>query len=147
MNSSVQPSVPDGGPDPVPVGSVDPAAKPVRRSFTAEYRARIVAEYEAAPHGEKSAVLRREGLYQSQIREWTAARDAVARGLTPKRNSHHGRGKLGGSSEADRLRAENARLTRELAKSQAVVEIMGKLQGLLESISESTDTPTSPTKR
>jgi hypothetical protein len=28
------------------------------------------------------------------------------------------------------LRAENARLTRELAKSQAVVEIMGKLQGL-----------------
>ena len=52
---------------------MDPAAKPVRRSFTAEYRARVVAEYEAAPHGEKSAVLRREGLYQSQIREWTAA--------------------------------------------------------------------------
>ncbi len=147
MSSSVQPSVPDGGPDPAPVGSVDPAAKPVRRSFTAEYRARIVAEYEAAPHGEKSAVLRREGSYQSQIREWTVARDAVASGLTPKRNSHHGRGKSSGSSEADRLRAENARLTRELAKSQAVVEIMGKLQGLLESISESTDTPTSPTQR
>jgi hypothetical protein len=86
-------------------------------------------------------------LYQSQIREWTAARDAVARGLTPKRNSHHGPRQSSGSSESDRLRAENARLTRELAKSQAVVEIMGKLQGLLESISESTDTPTSPTKR
>jgi len=26
------------------------------RTFTAEYKARIVAEYEAAPHGEKSAV-------------------------------------------------------------------------------------------
>ena len=147
MSSSVQPSVPDGGPDPATAGPVDPAAKPVRRSFTAEYRAQVIAEYEAAPRGEKSAVLRREGLYQSQIREWTAARDAVARGLTPKRNSHHGSGKSGGLSEADRLRAENARLTRELAKSQAVVEIMGKLQGLLESISESTDTPTSPTKR
>jgi len=24
-----------------------------RRSFTAEYRARVVAEYEAAPHGQK----------------------------------------------------------------------------------------------
>ena len=96
---------------------------------------------------EKSAVLRREGLYQSQIREWTAARDALARGLTPRRNSHHGRGKSGGSSEADRLRAENARLSRELAKSQAVVEIMGKLQGLLETISESTDTPPPPTTR
>ena len=130
MNSSVQPSEPDEVPDSVPEGAVDPSAKPVRRSFTAEYRARVVAEYEAAPRGEKSAVLRREGLYQSQIREWTAARDAVARGLPPKRNSHHGPRKLGGSSESDRLRAENARLTRELAKSQAVVEIMGKLQGL-----------------
>ena len=141
MSSSVQPLEPVGGPDPGS-GSVDPAAKPVRRSFTAEYRARVVAEYAAAPHGEKSAVLRREGLYQSQIREWTDARDAITRGLAPKRNSHH-RSASTGSSEA-RLRAENERLTRELAKSQAVVEIMGKLQGLLEAISESTDTP--PTK-
>ena len=43
----------------------DPAARPVRRTFTAEYRAHLVAEYEAAPHGQKSAVLRREGLYHS----------------------------------------------------------------------------------
>ncbi len=56
---------------------VDPAPRPVRRSFTAAYRAQVVAEYEAAPHGSKAAVLRREGLYQSQIREWTRARDAV----------------------------------------------------------------------
>src|SRR5664279_1168197 len=70
MSSSVQPVGSAGGPGDDP-GSVDPAAKPVRRSFTAEYRARVVAEYTAAPHGEKSAVLRREGLYQSQIREWT----------------------------------------------------------------------------
>jgi len=45
------------------------------------------------------------------------------------------------------LRAENQRLARELAKSQAVVEIMGKLQGLLETISESTGTPAMPTRR
>jgi len=42
----------------------DPAPRPTRRSFTATYKARIVAEYEGAPHGEKSAVLRREGLYR-----------------------------------------------------------------------------------
>ena len=36
---------------------VDPAPRPVRRSFTAEYRARVVAEYEAAPRGEKGGVL------------------------------------------------------------------------------------------
>ena len=153
MSSSVQPLGSAGSPGQDP-GSVDPAAKPVRRTFTAEYRARVVAEYAAAPHGEKSAVLRREGLYQSQIREWTDARDAIARGLPPRRSSHHRSGKSAGSGpsaaarkETDRLRTENARLTGELAKSQAVVEIMGKLQGLLEAISGSTDTPAPPTKR
>jgi len=124
---------------------VNPAPNPIRRSFTAEYRARVVAEYEAAPHGEKAAVLRREGLYQSQVREWRAERDAKAAGLVPKRHSH--RTSKASGSEADRLRAENARLLKELAKSQAVVEIMGKLQGLLESISESTGTPPPPTTR
>jgi len=34
-----------------------------------------------------------------------------------------------------------------LAKSAAVVEIMGKLQGLLESVSESTDTAASSVRR
>ena len=65
---------------------VDPAPKPIRRSFTTEYRHRVVAEYEAAPHGEKSAVLRREGLYQSQVREWRAERDATAAGLAASEN-------------------------------------------------------------
>ena len=48
----------------------------------------MVAEYEAAPHGEKAAVLRREGLYQSQVREWRAERDARAAGVVPQRHSH-----------------------------------------------------------
>jgi transposase len=125
--------------------AVNPAPNPTRRSFTAEYRARVVAEYEAAPHGEKAAVLRREGLYQSQVREWRAERDAKAAGLVPKRHSH--RTSKTSGSETDRLRAENARLAKDLAKSQAVVEIMGKLQGLLESISEPADTPPPPTTR
>ena len=126
-------------------GVPDPAARPVRRSFTAEYRARVVAEYEAAPRGSKAAVLRREGLYQSQIREWTIARDALTRGASTPRRPH--RATAGGTDDPGRLRAENERLTRELAKSQAVVEIMGKLQGLLETISESTGTtPPSSTR-
>jgi transposase len=130
-------------------GLVDPGARPVRRSFTAEYRARVVAEYEAAPHGHKAAVLRREGLYQSQIRKWTTARDAVTRGATEPRSPrrlHRAKSPVG-VDDPGRLRAENQRLARELAKSQAVVEIMGKLQGLLETISESTDTAASSTTR
>ena len=34
------------------VGAANPAPRPGRRSFTAAYKAKIVAEYERAPHGE-----------------------------------------------------------------------------------------------
>jgi transposase len=131
----------------LPVASPDPAEPPFRRSFTAEYRARVMAEYEAAPHGSKAAVLRREGLYQSQIRKWAVARDALNRGTSASRRPHRATGPGGGKDDPARLRAENQRLARELAKSQAVVEIMGKLQGLLEALSESTGTPSSSRPR
>ena len=44
---------------------IDPAAKPTRRTFTAEYKAEILAEYDLWPKGsdERGAILRREGLY------------------------------------------------------------------------------------
>ena len=39
-------------------GAVSPRAdRPKRRTFTAEYKAQIVAEYEAADHGERGAIL------------------------------------------------------------------------------------------
>jgi transposase len=111
------------------VVAVDPSALPFRRSFTAAYRARLVAEYEAAEHGHKAAVLRREGLYQSQVGRWASARDALARGSSPPRRAHRASGSAVGSGagteDVGRLRSENQRLARELAKSQEVVEIMG----------------------
>ena len=61
-------------------GPVDPAARP-RRTSKVEYRARVVAEYAAAPREEKVGVLQREGMYESQIREWTVAQDNPARGV------------------------------------------------------------------
>ena len=47
MSSSVQSSEPVGGLDPDCRGGRS-GAKPVRRSFTAEYRATVIAEYAAA---------------------------------------------------------------------------------------------------
>jgi transposase len=124
--------------------SVDPAPRPARRSFTAEYKAAVVAEYEAAPHGEKSAVLRREGLFHSHVQEWSRARNA---GVTPA--SANGSGSTSATTarlsraerETDRLRAENARLTAKLAQTQAALSIMGKAHELLASLAESSDTP------
>ena len=53
--------------------------KPRRRSFTAGYKLKIIAEYDScAGDGDKGALLRREGLYSSHIVEWRRARDAAA---------------------------------------------------------------------
>ena len=122
---------------------VDPAPRPTRRSFTAEYKAAVVAEYEAAPHGEKSAVLRREGLFHSHVQEWSRARNTAApAGSTNDSVSPSTTARLSRAErETERLRAENARLTAKLAQTQAALSIMGKAHELLASLAESSDTP------
>ena len=126
----------------------DPAPRPVRRSFTAAYRLAIVKEYEAAPRGEKGAVLRRGGLYHSHIKEWTAARDAGTRaGVGDARKSGSGSKRSAKDrGEVERLRAQNVRLTAQLAQTRTALDIMGKAHVLLEMLSESTDTST-PSKK
>jgi transposase len=130
-------------------GPVDPAPRPTRRSFTAEYKAAVVAEYEAAPHGEKSAVLRREGLFHSHVQEWSRARNADVpagnvngSGATPAVTSRLSRAER----ETERLRAENARLNAKLAQTQAALAIMGKAHELLASLAEGSDMPPSSSR-
>jgi transposase len=109
-----------------------------RRTFTAKYKLEVLAAYDAAPDGEKGAVLRREGLYSSHIVEWRRARDAGAlAGLAVPR----GRKRRNPQDEQiARLQAEKQRLEQELAKTRAVVEVQAKLHALLETLSESADT-------
>jgi hypothetical protein len=119
----------------------DPAPKPKRRTFSPEYKLRVLAEYEdAASSTERSALLRRERLYHSHIQEWRAARDAGAmEKLTDRRTSPARPKKSAAEVERDKLRRENERLKRELAKNKAAVEVLGKAVALLESVSESAD--------
>ena len=109
-----------------------------RRTFTAQYKQKVLAAYEAAPDGEKGAVLRREGLYSSLISEWRRARDAGAlAGLKQPRGRPAADPR---DAEIARLRKEKAKLEKELATSRFVVEVQSKLRALLETISEGADT-------
>jgi transposase-like protein len=123
----------DGG-----VGDDDPAAKPTRRRFSAEYKLAVLDEYERLTDpGAKGALLRREGLYSSHIVEWRRARDVGAlKELAPKarpakRNAEQ--------VELDRLRRRNERLEDELAKHKLALEIQGKASELLERLLAGSD--------
>lgn len=128
--------------------------QPRRRVFTPEYKLRMVAEYDRATEGgQRGALLRREGLYHSHIIEWRKARDAgtlTARPATAQPEGMQGnqndppsrrrrRGATGEQAEVERLRRHNEKLARDLARTQAALEIMGKAHALLELLSESTD--------
>jgi len=127
-------------PGPVDDGPVAPRAeRPRRRAYSAEYKLKILAEYDGLDGpGAKGALLRREGLYSSHLVEWRRARDAGAlAGLgaqpRPAKRSPE-------QVENDRLRARAERAERELAKTKAALEVVGKAHALLELLSESADT-------
>lgn len=112
--------------------------RPRRRSFTAEYKLGILAEYDAATPAERGVLLRREGLYSSHISEWRKARDSGAlAGLSPSQRPARSSVE---QRELAKALARAERAERELAKTQAALEIVGKAHALLELLSESADT-------
>ena len=121
-------------------GVVTPRAdRPKRRTFTAEYKAQVLAEYDAADRGERGAILRREGLYSSHIVEWRKAAEAgAASALGPKAPKDRR------DREVEQLRARAERAEAELARTRAALDIVGKAHALLETLSESTGTPKPP---
>ena len=103
-----------------------------RRTYAAQYKLRILAEYERRDRDGRGALLRREGLYSSLISEWRKQRDQgalEALGASPGRPPTDSR-----DQEVARLRRDNARLQSDLAKARKVIEVQGKLSALLEQL-------------
>lgn len=103
-----------------------------RRSYTARYKAAILAEYDGLDRDGRGALIRREGLYSSLISEWRKQRD---------KGALEALGKTRGRPPADPVERENARLQAKVAKLEAeldtsrrVIEVQGKLSALLEQL-------------
>ena len=122
------------------------AGRPKRRTFTAEYKLRVLEEYENAESPrERAALLRREGIYTSSISEWRRIRDSAARQEIPEPKP--GRpARTSADAENERLRRENEKLAAELARTKTALEIVGKAHALLELLSESADSEKRPRK-
>jgi transposase len=109
--------------------------RPRRRTFNAEYKLRIVAEYDGCVgDGDKGALLRREGLYSSHIVEWRKARDnAAAVGLAGPRRAKTNRDTAALAKATKRIE----RLEEDLRKHRLALDIAGKTHALLEMLAES----------
>ena len=112
----------------IPDPEVVPKAQ--RRRFSAEYKRRILQEYEACTKpGQRGALLRREGLYSSYITTWRRQRDRdELEGLGPQKRGPKGDPQ---AAEIARLKRENERLRKRLEQAELIIEVQKKVSQIL----------------
>ena len=108
-------------------------AKATRRRFTAEYKLKILREAEACIQpGEIGALLRREGLYFSNLRTWRAQRQVgELGGLAPKKRGPAPQAKNPLAGTVAALEREMTRLKARAERAEALVELQKKVAELL----------------
>jgi transposase-like protein len=108
-------------------------AKPTRRQFSAEYRLRILEEADRCTEpGEVGRLLRREGLYSSHLTAWRKARrKGSLQGLSPKKRGAKPSERNPLDAKVRALEAKVARLEKELHTAHTILDVQGKVAGLL----------------
>lgn len=106
-------------------GSVEVAGTGQRRSFSDAFKRRILDEVDRARPGEIGLILRREGLYSSQLAKWRTWRNSMAQGKNRRQPGDDLR------AENQRLVKENARLKLKLRKAEAMLELQKKAAEIL----------------
>jgi transposase-like protein len=107
--------------------------KASRRTFTAEYKRKIVKEAETCRGlGEIGALLRREGLYSSHLTTWRQARDRgeLAPGATAKKRGPQASAPDPRDKKIVEQAREIAKLTVRAERAEAIAEIQKKLASL-----------------
>jgi transposase-like protein len=107
--------------------------KPIRRTFTAAYKLKILEEADQCRgRGELGALLRREGLYSSHLTTWRQQRDEGALdGLAPKKRGRRAKRKDPLAEEVERLRRKNAQLEHQLRQAETIIDVQKKLCTML----------------
>ena len=111
----------------------DPEVRPKarRRSFSAAYKKKILAEVDAAAGtGSIGEILRREGIYSSTLTGWRREREAAVDGaFSQKRGPSPQHNPL--AAENEKLRRKNQRLEEELRKAEIIIDVQKKVALLL----------------
>jgi transposase len=108
-------------------------AKATRRRFPVDYKLKVLEQADRCQEtGQLGALLRREGLYHSNLQLWRRQREqGILSGLTPRKRGR----KLNPQSqlleENQQLQRQNQRLSKRLGQAEIIIEFQKKLSEAL----------------
>ena len=107
--------------------------KAVRRQFTAKYKLSVLQQADAcAESGGIAALLRREGIYSSNLNTWRRQRDqGTLEALTPKQRGRKPSPHDLVTQENHQLRKENTRLANRLKQAELIIDVQKKVSQIL----------------
>lgn len=107
--------------------------KPVRRQFTAAYKLEMVeAADRCSAVGEIGALLRREGLYSSQLSTWRHQRQqGQLQALSDNKRGRKATIPQPVQQELEQLRRENQQLRHKMEQAELIIDIQKKASQLM----------------
>jgi len=116
-----------------PIPDPEVREKKPRRKFTAKYKLRILAEADVCTQpGQMGALLRREGLYSSNLTTWRQQREkGILQAMTPKKRGRRRKVKNPLAKKVAQLEKENRCLQDKLKKAETIIEVQKKISELL----------------
>lgn len=115
------------------MGTTEVPEKARRRTFDQAYRQRIVEEADRCTEpGQIGELLRREGLYSSQLAKWRRQRaEGSLSGSNSKKRGRKPKQQESAQAELEQLRREKAALSERLRQAEAIIEVQKKVSELL----------------
>ena len=107
--------------------------KKPRRKFTAKYKLQILQQADACTEpGQLGALLRREGLYSSNLTLWREQRDqGLLKAMEPKKRGRKPKERNHLSKRIAQLEKEIRRLQDKLRKAETIIDVQKKISEIL----------------
>lgn len=107
--------------------------KAARRKFSAAYKLRILGLADSCTDpGSLGRLLRREGLYSSNLTTWHRQRDrGMLKGLGPAKRGRKAIERNPLRPELEKLRKENVHLQKRLKRAELIIEVQKKISQIL----------------
>lgn len=110
--------------------------KSARRTFSTEYKIRMIQQADACKHGELGTLLRREKLYSQQLSTWR--KEFAEQGVEGLAKTQPGPAPLKTAEQKriDQLEKENNRLKQQLQIKDSCISLQKKALALIEAFEQ-----------